>query len=223
MFPCVVRKRKRSELISSFLPFSFARLQNHASNMSAVLAALHRITRNESSPPDKHSTASSAPHSPRAQSPSPLRFFWPLNRTHSREDPFVPVDPYRFRLHLFSSRFAPRFPAPPRPTPAQLARLRTLAEVLHEVVRQVYRHIMLRLPSIYFSRVSRLFLDADVSKGEMQRLVGACARGMEFPREWTPPAVSPALVRFKYNWEDFVDTVIREWKQLNVVSALLLS
>jgi hypothetical protein len=43
------------------------------------------------------------------------------------------------------------------------------------------------------------------------------------PEDWAVPAVSPALVRFKRSWEAFVDSVLREWKTLNVVSALLLT
>ncbi|TFK66134.1 hypothetical protein BDN72DRAFT_772446, partial [Pluteus cervinus] len=43
------------------------------------------------------------------------------------------------------------------------------------------------------------------------------------PDEWTPPYVSPALIRFKHSWEAFIDSLMREWKTLNVVSALLLS
>lgn len=90
---------------------------------------------------------------------------------------------------------------------------------------QFYLHILLRLPSIYFSRVSRIFQEAEVSRAEMQALVESCAKGIDFPQaqEWGPPVVSPALTRFKDSWEDFIDTVIREWKTLNVVSALLLS
>ncbi|KAF8999374.1 hypothetical protein BDQ17DRAFT_751600 [Cyathus striatus] len=33
--------------------------------------------------------------------------------------------------------------------------------------------------------------------------------------------MSPALVRFKYSWEAFVDSLLREWKTLNLTSALL--
>jgi hypothetical protein len=46
---------------------------------------------------------------------------------------------------------------------------------------------------------------------------------LPFPDEWSPPLVSPALVRFKHSWEDFIDSLLREWKTLNVVSALLAS
>ncbi|KAL1742875.1 hypothetical protein HDZ31DRAFT_42292 [Schizophyllum fasciatum] len=48
-------------------------------------------------------------------------------------------------------------------------------------------------------------------------------RLLPLPDEWTPPNVSPALARFKNNWEGFIDSLIREWKTLNLVSALLLS
>ncbi|EJF60038.1 hypothetical protein DICSQDRAFT_108072 [Dichomitus squalens LYAD-421 SS1] len=45
--------------------------------------------------------------------------------------------------------------------------------------------------------------------------------GLPYPEEWTPPMVSPALARFKISWENFVDTLMREWKTFNLVSALL--
>ncbi|KAF8581990.1 hypothetical protein K439DRAFT_1352353 [Ramaria rubella] len=41
--------------------------------------------------------------------------------------------------------------------------------------------------------------------------------------EWVAPNVSPALIRFKESWETFVESVLKEWKTLNVVSALLLT
>jgi hypothetical protein len=102
--------------------------------------------------------------------------------------------------------------------------------------RQLYLHSQLRLPSLYFSRVARIFEDAAVSRPEIQRIIDACESvGTEnvqngttgivlpFPEEWVPPNVSPALARFKLSWESFVDALVREWKTLNVLSALLLS
>ncbi|THH17593.1 hypothetical protein EW146_g3262 [Bondarzewia mesenterica] len=114
--------------------------------------------------------------------------------------------------------------------------------------RQAYLHILMRLPSVYFSRVARIFEDAEVSRPDIERMIDACmlpeegeqlgttgtttprtaemhARNerLPFPEEWNPPMVSPALVRFKQSWETFVDSLLREWKTLNVVSALLLS
>ncbi|KAH9962450.1 hypothetical protein BC827DRAFT_1130505 [Russula dissimulans] len=107
---------------------------------------------------------------------------------------------------------------------------------LDTLPRQLYLHSQLRLPSLYFSRVARIFEDAAVSRPEMQRVIDACEdveietvhspRGnivLPFPEEWVPPNVSPALARFKHSWEIFVDSLVREWKTLNVLSALLLS
>jgi hypothetical protein len=104
------------------------------------------------------------------------------------------------------------------------------------VPRQLYLHSQLRLPSLYFSRVTRIFEDAAVSRPEIQRIIDAyesvgtmdaqnvSARiVLPFPEEWVPPNVSPALARFKRSWESFVDSLVREWKTLNVLSALLLS
>jgi hypothetical protein len=52
-------------------------------------------------------------------------------------------------------------------------------------------------------------------------------KGKEFPwvadHEWVAPNVSPAMIRFKESWETFVESVLKEWKTMNVVSALLLT
>lgn len=133
--------------------------------------------------------------------------------------------------------------------------------LMDTVPRQLYLHILLRLPAFYFSRVSRIFEDAEISKHEVQRMIAACAparpsdnddganstaagigislsaamagastradgfrpgnSAFPFPAEWDPPSVSPALSRFKHSWEVFVDSLIREWKTLNLVSVLI--
>lgn len=62
-----------------------------------------------------------------------------------------------------------------------------------------------------------------MTRPEIERLIERCVHGAELPREWTPAEVSPALIRFKHSWEDFVDGVMKEWKTMNLVSALLLS
>lgn len=142
-----------------------------------------------------------------ARSPSPLRnFLWPLHRSHSREDPFVLVDPYKLNIIL-----------PPQ----------TLRHFLSQIVRQIYRHILLRLPSIYFTRVSRVFADAEISRPEVQRMIDGRNKDEAYRwpanHEWVAPNVSPALIRFKESWETFVESVLKEWKTLNVVSALLMT
>lgn len=113
--------------------------------------------------------------------------------------------------------------------------------LLQTFPRHTYLHLMLRLPSLYFERVAKIFEEAEVSRPDIHRISDLCApleaaeaaqwlqagQGaavrLPYPDDWTPPVVSPALARFKFSWENFVDSLIREWKTLNVVSALLLS
>ena len=204
----------------------------------------------------------------RSPSPSravlPLRAFFgrfsPLGRVHSREEPFIPIDPFRLHAPLSLSSFARCFGARQRPSdveavipsPGSLtdtsstcacvplfgsARFHNVHVLAFDTLpRQLYLHSQLRLPSLYFSRVARIFEDAAVSRPEIQRIIDACESvGTEnvqngttgivlpFPEEWVPPNVSPALARFKLSWESFVDALVREWKTLNVLSALLLS
>ena len=116
--------------------------------------------------------------------------------------------------------------------------------------RILYLNFLLHLPALYWQRVARVFEDAELSKPEIERLIDACGdfahdpsvdaviaagfttpptnmnakplpNGLPYPEEWTPPMVSPALARFKISWENFVDTLMREWKTFNLVSALL--
>lgn len=59
--------------------------------------------------------------------------------------------------------------------------------------------------------------------GNAAGILGSTGQLMPYPEDWSPPAVSPALARFKNSWEAFIDSLLREWKTQNVVSALLLS
>lgn len=170
----------------------------------------------------------------------------------------MPIDPFQFHFSLSLNPFARCFGARARPgdveegTPASQtdvsctcpcvpffgsARFHSVHIVAFDMLpRQMYLHTQLRLPSLYFSRVARIFQDAAVSRPELQRIIDACeAAGSEttpfrttgtllpFPEDWVPPNVSPALARFKLSWETFVASLVREWKTLNVLSALLLS
>lgn len=111
---------------------------------------------------------------------------------------------------------------------------------------QVYLILLLGLPALYWSRVARVFEDAELSKPDVRRMIDASGSMaapnipsyyqspsrpglrsapptvlLPFPDEWNQDTVSPALVRFKHSWEQFVDSLLREWKTLNLVSALL--
>jgi hypothetical protein len=157
--------------------------------------------------------------------------------------------------------------------------------IVDTLPRQVYLNFLLYLPAMYFSRVARIFEDAEVSKQEIERMIACGGTGpgmlstragnsvlpttgtwepnilaqstpahipmstfsppapgvrstgavsgsprgvtapvpLPFLDEWTPPLVSPALIRFRHSWEAFIDSLMREWKTLNVISALLAS
>ncbi|KAF5371506.1 hypothetical protein D9615_009585 [Tricholomella constricta] len=256
--------------------------------------------------PDSDAGSRSPSHS-RSRAASPLRLFqqWSAGRhRHRHPDPFVPIDPFKFKTHF---RF-PRFPTLTDPLTPKIhthshndpgspdiagceACMPTSAMkdswsnarifLLDTLPRQVYLNILLRLPAMYFSRVAKIFEDAEVSRPDIQRMIESGGGGsgflatsaseqitvgtldsannhgrseyppgtlsptmaagigltthvgvsaasapqmpLPFPDEWTAPLVSPALIRFKNSWEAFIDSLLREWKTLNVVSALLSS
>lgn len=206
----------------------------------------------------------------RSRPTSPIRGIlqWGIHRQErERETPFVPVDPFSRRLRRFSIYSSPDIEhgAPlvdpvkceeslfcfPCPNPKDRIRkhIQRARDFLTDTLpRQVYLHLMLRLPSLYFSRIARLFEDADVSQPDIDRLLRACQtsnrardrrarmspipqttgvyhhdHGLPFSEDWNTTNVGPALVRFKNSWELFIDSLLREWKTLNIVSALLLS
>ncbi|KAH7335648.1 hypothetical protein B0J17DRAFT_667217 [Rhizoctonia solani] len=166
----------------------------------------------------------------RSRSQSPRRF-WPLSRMSSPGEPWEAKDPYRLHFKMDKLR----------------RRRDTILKCWDQTLRQMYRHFLLRLPSVYFTRVSKVFEEAELSRVEVQKMIDASKRAryrrlrrgqrqaqseshvshdLDFwpnEREWTTPIVSPSLHRFKQSWDDFMDSLQKEWKTLNVVSALLLS
>ncbi|KAF8905728.1 hypothetical protein CPB84DRAFT_562685 [Gymnopilus junonius] len=249
--------------------------------------------------PHPQQISSQSPSQSRSRAASPLRILQQLSSGFHRhrsepEEPFVPVDPFRFK-----SRF-PLGGQPPRPPDDiemgasassgaydcdDLLPVDSMRSLFYDsrlfitdiLPREIYLNFLLRLPAMYFSRVARIFEDANVSKPDILRMIntsggsvrqpsgvppipvggsmdpnlqthGAAAgvtsgngfsaqvgpgaapaaaalmhMPLPFPDEWTPPLVSPALIRFKHSWEAFIDSLVKEWKTLNVVSALLAS
>ncbi|KAI0352484.1 hypothetical protein OH77DRAFT_791134 [Trametes cingulata] len=272
-----------------------------------------------------HTPPSRSPAQSRAASPLRILQGWNLHRNHTRDEPFIPVDPFRSHIRWFGlRRESSPGPGPGRAENGQVEHAPVDAVRVAQVhakrapgffsclpnllslcclcsnpcassdadgdenekgelkphgrrrgrwraalsdatlfctdtlPRQLYLWFLLWLPALYWHRVARVFEDAEVSKPEIQRLIDACGNfahdpsvdaaiatgfatpvggggagggggayrspslaGMPFPEEWTPPIVSPALARFKNSWELFVDSLMREWKTFNVVSALL--
>jgi hypothetical protein len=101
--------------------------------------------------------------------------------------------------------------------------------------RQLYLSLLLHLPSMYFHRVARVFEDAELSKPDIVEMFVKSAEQWDplavtwygpqshalGPSPWT--GISPRLLAFKHSWEDFVDSLLTEWKTLNIVSVLLLT
>ncbi|KAJ3560866.1 hypothetical protein NP233_g10554 [Leucocoprinus birnbaumii] len=220
------------------------------------------------------------------------------------EEPFVPVNPFKSRINF---EFTAWFRAQPttKAPDVEMAQasvnssstqssgaegcdvvlvssVRDCARHAHIFIgdvlpRLIYLNLLLRLPALYFSRVARVFRDAEVSRPDIERMIEAGefvilpppydpqlderilnalhqhpprqvphnpvdygrqrGRGNEMPfahrqggksqqghqEPSAPPIVTPTLRRFQHSWEMFIDSLLREWKTLNVVSALLAS
>ncbi|KAG6827171.1 hypothetical protein H0H92_012907 [Tricholoma furcatifolium] len=86
--------------------------------------------------------------------------------------------------------------------------------------RNIYLVFLLGLPSFYFSRVARIFDEADMTMPEIENM--ALEAMVPFSMHQLQFA-SPAGANLKATWESFIDSLLREWKTFNIVSALLLS
>ncbi|PPQ74666.1 hypothetical protein CVT24_003823 [Panaeolus cyanescens] len=100
-----------------------------------------------------------------------------------------------------------------------------IAFLVDTLPRQIYLHLLLRLPSLYFSRVSRIFLEAEVTMPEIKQGVLADAQYFKSQGPYPPEPcfVSPCYQKLQNSWEGFIDSLLKEWKTLNIVSVLLLS
>ncbi|KAH6916445.1 hypothetical protein BKA70DRAFT_1068372, partial [Coprinopsis sp. MPI-PUGE-AT-0042] len=96
------------------------------------------------------------------------------------------------------------------------------------IPRDAYNYFLLRLPSLYFSRVARIFEEADLSLGEIKEMAlesASKSKAMHVDAFFMEPhsATLPAYESLKRTWEGFIDSVMREWKTFNIISVLLLS
>ncbi|KAJ7869191.1 hypothetical protein B0H14DRAFT_2503648 [Mycena olivaceomarginata] len=100
------------------------------------------------------------------------------------------------------------------------------------VPRQLYLHLLLRIPSLYFSRVTRIFEDAQLSLPDIKRMARANADQWNTSENaiWQLSTQTPdqmplprSLLHFRSSWESFIDSLMREWKTFNIISVLLMS
>ncbi|KAH6916440.1 hypothetical protein BKA70DRAFT_1255789 [Coprinopsis sp. MPI-PUGE-AT-0042] len=98
------------------------------------------------------------------------------------------------------------------------------------IPKEIYTFLLLRLPALYFSRVARIFEEADMTLGEIKKMVlDSAASNVQtraFDAVWylpKPQQMPPAYDGLTNTWEAFIDSVMREWKTFNIISVLLLS
>jgi hypothetical protein len=101
-----------------------------------------------------------------------------------------------------------------------------VAFILDTLPRQIYLHVMLRVPSLYFSRVTRIFKDAEFSMPEIKRAALEAVRGGRYGGNINGKSSKKQTemnTQLKATWDSFIDSLLREWKTLNLVSVFLLS
>ncbi|KAH6916441.1 hypothetical protein BKA70DRAFT_1092833, partial [Coprinopsis sp. MPI-PUGE-AT-0042] len=110
-------------------------------------------------------------------------------------------------------------------------KLRSFALYLtRDIPKEIYIFFLLRLPALYFSRVSRIFEEADMTLGEIKKMAldsaASNTKSRAFDAVWylpKPQQMPPAYEDLRNTWEAFIDSVMREWKTFNIISVLLLS
>jgi hypothetical protein len=106
----------------------------------------------------------------------------------------------------------------------------------------IYLNLLLHLPRFYLTRVNKVNGDAEISKTDLIQILQVKSRDLKRGREkgnffdpsnipvrsWgvqinDKKQVTPAMLAFKETWNDFIDSLLREWNAANIISALLLS
>jgi hypothetical protein len=103
-----------------------------------------------------------------------------------------------------------------------------LAFLLDTIPRQIYSYLMLRLPTVYFSRVARIFDEGDLSLHEIAALAHKpenyySQSHVSILSAKEPSSPASPFWNLKVTWEALINSLLQEWKTLNIVSVLLLS
>ncbi|KJA18920.1 hypothetical protein HYPSUDRAFT_205005 [Hypholoma sublateritium FD-334 SS-4] len=100
--------------------------------------------------------------------------------------------------------------------------------VLDTAPRQVYLHCHLRLPYMYFSRISRIFRTAGLSVEDIKEgMLDTALRQRDLWDESGARAQVPdsktAYDHLQKTWNTLISSLISEWTNMNIISALLLA
>ncbi|KAF8625529.1 hypothetical protein AX15_005333, partial [Amanita polypyramis BW_CC] len=109
-------------------------------------------------------------------------------------------------------------PAPPLPTVPILptsTELKGFVAALSSIPRFLYISTLFFLPFFYRSRVYQIFIEVSMTENEIIALYAGGAHPQSIrPKHWET---------VKRSWNDFIDSVLKEWNTLNIVSVLLLT
>jgi hypothetical protein len=103
--------------------------------------------------------------------------------------------------------------------------------LFYTLPRQLYLHFLFRLPAFYFTRVAHIFEEAEMTMSEIEQMANDhgtyqhfLGSGSGYYGDTQDPNSAPAkLTQLRVTWSAFIDSLLEEWKTLNIVSALLLS
>jgi len=132
------------------------------------------------------------------------------------------------RLNRIPSPFPPRSGYEPMGEESQTQNF-FIDFIVDSVIAQIYLWLLLRVPGCYYSRVSRIFTEARLSMPEIEQMALETAGEGALPLfdpefEHLEPGKAPdQFLRLKSAWEEFIDSVMQEWKTCNIISVLLLS
>jgi hypothetical protein len=113
---------------------------------------------------------------------------------------------------------------PHRHSPSLMTCIR--AFLLDTLPRQIYLNLMLRLPQLYFTHVIRVFEDAEMSMPEIKKMALGANNYLKDPtisKTLESGFASPRYDNLSRSWKAFIDSLMREWKTMNIISVLLLS
>lgn len=97
--------------------------------------------------------------------------------------------------------------------------------LLDLVFRQIYLHLLLRLPLVYFFRVVEIFEESTLTMDDVKKMAFETAfhgKGKQI-NERSICNMASHYEQLEKSWNAFVDSLLRDWNTYNVVSALLSS
>ena len=215
MDKCLVRKRNKAG-------FSLSPIFNHS---SATLAT----------------ASSTAPRS----SKHPPQSWRDAQQHNTHNTPLFLYDPYgdmlsfsQFGDLVRDSFILPESPtsqnveagqAPPQPPPSPpRRRARVWGGFIFTLIRQTFSCLQMRLPSMYFLRVAAIIRESGISMADFASIQRrgpqqAFMRMTLLVGTHSIPNINKIhYKRFKKKWKAFVMRCMEEWRNLNILSALLL-